>query len=363
MRLRRARSLVVTFAGPTPVLRNFLTPVAIPADSFAVDLLGRAEDWQAPEALQALYPNVQPPVLASYLQGLSEHGCLVVEGSAAAVLDAQYERSWAWDATAGLYHFGIQDPPWLDEDQATQWMQHVSAAKPPMPLLTTNEGMETVVALERPELDQGVLSVMTRRRSVRSYRTEPVALETLRDCLFAGLGVTGFLDTRLPGEEPRVPLKMAPSGGGRNPYEGYVYARSVRDLEPGIYHYSALDNTLGLVTDSLPPTSRLFAGQSWTEGAAFGILLVANFHRTMWKYPHPNAYRVVLMEAGHIAQNVALVAAERALSATPTAAVNDSAARELLGLDRVSQALVHAVFVGHPDPEAFERQNFIPHEP
>jgi len=105
----------------------------------------------------------------------------------------------------------------------------------------------------------------------------------------------------------------------------------------------------------------LFAGQDWTENAAFGILLVANFGRTMWKYPHPTAYRVVLIEAGHIGQNVALAAARHRLSATPTGAVNDTAAQHLLGLDWVQQSLVYAVFVGKAASTAFELENFVPH--
>lgn len=364
MRLRRARTLVVTFAGSTPVIRNFMTHHQLPVDGFTLELLSKADSWQLPEAFYSMYPGIAPSWIEAYLRGMTEQGWLIIQNSAAAALDAEYETSWAWDATAGLYHFGIQDPPWLNPVQSAQWMHHISAVKPPLPLLTTNHGLAHVVGLRRPDLEQGLFATMKRRRSVRTFEPKPVSGNALRDCLFAGLGITGFLDTQLPGEEPRVPLKMTPSGGARNPYEAYVYVKNVEGLESGLYHYSALDNSLGLLTQTpAVTTTQLFAGQDWTEGAALAILLVANFDRTMWKYPHPNAYRVVLMEAGHIGQNISLAAADHGLCATPTGAITDAAAQALLGLNRVKQALVYGLFIGHPHPEAFETQHFIPPQP
>ena len=194
------------------------------------------------------------------------------------------------------------------------------------------------------------------------YAPAPMPLETLRDCVFAGVGITGFLDTHVTGEARQIPLKMTPSGGGRNPYEAYVWALRVNDLPPGIYHYSAIDNSLGLVTDS--PTvslNELLVGQYWAEDTGAVILLVANFRRTAWKYLHATAYRVVLIEAGHIAQNISLAAADHGLSATPTAAYNDTAAQQLLNLNWIKESLVYAVLIGLPHPAALELKDFTPH--
>jgi SagB-type dehydrogenase family enzyme len=120
----------------------------------------------------------------------------------------------------------------------------------------------------------------------------------------------------------------------RNPYEAFVYALKVDGLPSGVYHYSAIDNTLGLLNSS-PHCSatELLVGQYWAEQANAIILLVANFERTMWKYPNPTAYRVLLIEAGHIAQNMCLAASDHHLTTTPTAAICDTHAHELLGLD------------------------------
>jgi hypothetical protein len=42
---------------------------------------------------------------------------------------------------------------------------------------------------------------------------EPMKLDALRDCLFAGMGITGFLDTHLP-EPTLLGRSRAPIGTG-----------------------------------------------------------------------------------------------------------------------------------------------------
>ncbi|MDQ2081756.1 hypothetical protein RA307_16345 [Xanthobacteraceae bacterium Astr-EGSB] len=91
---------------------------------------------------------------------------------------------------------------------------------------------------------------MRRRRSFRGFSDQPVALGDLGDGLFAGLGITGCV--RGSFDEGSLPLSMTPSGGGRNPYEAYVYVRRVGGLAPGTCHYSALDHRSRLPTAADP---------------------------------------------------------------------------------------------------------------
>lgn len=335
---------------------------AVPCTALAVDLLLRAADWQPLHALYRPYRGVDPSMITQHLLELHQRGFLVAEGTAAAQLDREYEERWHWGPVAGFYHFGVKEPPWMAPQQATAWMHHLSLNVPPVPLFMTNEEFSTVKAFDPPDLEYGVLGVMNRRRSIRSYTNEPIAIDALRDCLFAGLGITGYIDTEVPGSARYLPLKMAPSGGARNPYEAYVYVQNVADLPSGVYHYSAVENSLGLITDT-PAISAgdLLVGQHWANDAAAVVLLVANFERTMWKYRHPMAYRAVLIEAGHIGQNILLAAAERGLNGMPTAILSDLAAQRVLGLNWIRQTLVYALIVGVPRPDAFEVKNFRRH--
>jgi SagB-type dehydrogenase family enzyme len=144
---------------------------------------------------------------------------------------------------------------------------------------------------------------------------------------------------------------MTPSGGARNPYELYVYARNVIDLEPGFYHYDALRHNLGLVRPSTVNVPEMLGTQKWPAKAAAIIFLVAHFPRTMWKYHLPMAYRIVMMEAGFICQNVALAATHHGLSAVPSGAIKESVIEGYLGTPPLESAILFTISIGKVKPD------------
>ena len=145
---------------------------------------------------------------------------------------------------------------------------------------------------------------------------------------------------------------MTPSGGARNPYEAYVWAQNVDGLARGIYHYSATTHALTRVNDvpDFPPQD-LVQAQDWADQMSATILLVGVLGRTGWKYMEPNAYRVVLIEAGHIAQNIMLAATEQNLTCCPTAALVHGRISALLKLEKLTHAPIYALTLGHPGPD------------
>jgi nitroreductase len=68
----------------------------------------------------------------------------------------------------------------------------------------------------------------------------------------------------------------------------------------------------------------------------------------MWKYRHPLSYRMVTLEAGHIAQNLLVAASDLGLAAFPSGAVSDSAVEAALRLGGADIAVLYAVVVGRP---------------
>jgi len=184
---------------------------------------------------------------------------------------------------------------------------------------------------------------MRRRRSERKFLDEPVGLRALADCLFAGNGIVDFVVDKDFG---RLPLTMTPSGGARNPYELYVYANRIEKLKPGFYHYSALSRDLGLVRPGRVNVQEMLAGQKWPTTAGAIIFLTAFFPRTMWKYHMPLAYRVVMMEAGFIGQNIALAATHHGMSAVPSGALDNGLVERYLGLPEVETAVVLSLSLG-----------------
>jgi nitroreductase len=63
----------------------------------------------------------------------------------------------------------------------------------------------------------------------------------------------------------------------------------------------------------------------------------------------PNAYRVVLIEAGHIGQNIMLAATAKGLTACPTAALSHSVIRDAIGLERMTDTPIYALTIGVPE--------------
>lgn len=79
-------------------------------------------------------------------------------------------------------------------------------------------------------------------------------------------------------------------------------------------------------------------GQAFLGQANVCFVLSAIFQRTRWKY-RERAYRSVMLEAGHIGQNLCLAAASMGLGACPVGAFLDEALNDLLGVNGEEEAL------------------------
>jgi len=76
--------------------------------------------------------------------------------------------------------------------------------------------------------------------------------------------------------------------------------------------------------------------------------MTAVTERSMWKYPNSHAYRVLLLDAGHLGQTFHLVCTQLGLAPFTTAATDDLAIEETLGLDGVSEFPIYAAATGLP---------------
>ncbi len=66
----------------------------------------------------------------------------------------------------------------------------------------------------------------------------------------------------------------------------------------------------------------------------------------MWKYGRARAYRVVLLETGHLCQTFCLTATRLGLAPFSTAALKDSLIEKTLGLDGISESILYVAGVG-----------------
>lgn len=343
MQLRAARTLVFTRQEGGLLGCNFLTKSVFGCDSALLDLLAETPDWTDAQAITDGTFDGD----AAGVESLIRHSALTVAGSELARREEEYLSEWRWSIPTGLLHFCLDDAEIISLEESEALQRKRIETEPQPELFLRNRGRLPVTPLPDADRSDDLLALMARRRTVRAAASPSIGLPQLSDCLFAGMGITGETWNVVG----RLPLGMTPSGGARNPYEAYVFARRVDGLAPGIYHYSAADHDLGLVGKQLPKFSTLVGGQNWADEMPCLLVLVADLRRTMWKYEDPNAYRVVLIEAGHIGQNVMLAATRRGLSACPTAALAHGRMREALGLGRITDAPVYAMTLAVPGTE------------
>jgi len=179
------------------------------------------------------------------------------------------------------------------------------------------------------------------RRSIRVFRPKPLSLGQLGYLLWAATGIQRT--------ERDYEFRTAPSAGALYPLETYVVANQVRDLEPGIYHYGIPDHQLERIrTGSLGRQIAAAAlGQDMCAAAPAVFVWTAIFARSTWKYGQ-RAYRYIYLDAGHIAENLALAAASLGLGTCQIGALFDDEVNKLLDVDGAQESVIYMSVVGLP---------------
>ncbi|QQE80166.1 SagB/ThcOx family dehydrogenase [Alicyclobacillus sp. SO9] len=171
------------------------------------------------------------------------------------------------------------------------------------------------------------------RRSRLMDTVGDVTVEQLSQLLWAGNGLTG--DDRF--------YRTAPSGGALYPCELYVISRH-SSLKAGIYHYRSLQHGVEYL-DSKFDWASLFVPGTEPKGASLLIVTTAVFQRSFFKYGE-RSYRFILLEAGAIAQNIALAACDMNLGVLPHGGYSDVEVERQLQIDGIDESVVHVVAVG-----------------
>lgn len=195
-------------------------------------------------------------------------------------------------------------------------------------------------APEPEEDDANLWEVMGKRRSERRFSGEEISsLRTVAKLLWTAQGTTSY--------RGGIPLRTAPSAGALYPVETYVLALRVEGLRTGIYHLNARDFRLEKHRD-LDDKNDLGAaamGQRFVGRAPLVFVFTAVFRRNMHKYGH-RGLRYILLDAGHICQNLMLGATALGLKSCPVAAFFDESMNELMGVDGEEEAVLYLMPVG-----------------
>lgn len=184
------------------------------------------------------------------------------------------------------------------------------------------------------------------RGSCRRFSQAPLPLACLSTLLRYGYGLGDAyrIDAWETFERP------VPSGGGCYPLELYLFARRVEGLEEGSYHYCVREHALELLgpAPSLRTVEELFLGQPWLGDAQVLVLVTAIPNRVLHRYSE-RGYRYLLIEAGHLGQNLSLVASASSCASLCLGGFLDDEVAKVLGLDSALELPLYGVALGVPE--------------
>lgn len=144
--------------------------------------------------------------------------------------------------------------------------------------------------------------------------------------------------------------RTSAAGGSRHELEAYVAVSAVEGVTPGLYHYNVLEHSLELLDPAFTRerATHLSFDQEAVAEAPVTVFLTAVIERMSSKYRAPRAYRVMLMNAGHLAQTFALTATALGLGPFQTAAFRDSELEDALGVDGIAETALYVLAAGIP---------------
>jgi len=185
------------------------------------------------------------------------------------------------------------------------------------------------------------VNLVEKRKSLRKYADEPITLEELAYLLWGTQGVKTVTDRP-------VSFRTVPSAGSRHPFETYMLVNQVSGLEPGLYRYLALSHQLARmngfdgIREDLTSAS---LKQKHVYNSAVTFSWVAIPERTTWRYGN-RGFRYIHLDAGHVCQNLYLLAESIDCGVCAIAAFDDDMANNALHLDGENQFVIYLASLG-----------------
>lgn len=227
-----------------------------------------------------------------------------------------------------------------------EWEPHQRKGIPPPQLEKPYPNDGVLIELMSPDdTNLGNISlakVIRQRESRRKYTSEPLSLEELSFLLWATQGLKSVDQNKV------WTRRTVPSGGSRHPFETYLIVNRVEGLEPGVYRYLPIEHKLLLVNNKkrLPhQVSEACYEQTFVGESAVVFVWAAIPYRTEWRYS-VIAYKDILVEAGHVCQNLYLACEAIGAGTCAILAYDQKAMDNLIGVDGTNEITVYLAPVG-----------------
>lgn len=204
----------------------------------------------------------------------------------------------------------------------------------------------TIISLPaaRPEtLERNDLYAAIRdRQSHRKFDTKPLTLDELSFLLWSTQGIKKVLANGV------ATIRTVPSGGARHPFETYLAVNWVDGLKPGMYRYLPVDHQLEYLfeDDSLiDQLKKCGVGQRFVGECAVCFIWSCIPYRGEWRYTIA-AHKVMLLDAGHVCQNLYLACEAIGCGTCAVGAYNQKLIDDFLHLDGNDEFVVYMSPVG-----------------
>lgn len=185
-----------------------------------------------------------------------------------------------------------------------------------------------------------LFEVIRTRRSGRDFRKLPIDIETVGTLLKYSCGISSSRE--------KMQSRAQPSGGGRFPLEVYpIVFRGSESLPAGLYHYNVKEHALDVLWQryfSRDDIAGLFT-YPWVQNASAAIVITGIFRRNQDKYGE-RGYRYMLLETGHIGQNIYLNSTALDLKCCALGGTRDEAIEKLIDIDGIHESVLYALALG-----------------
>lgn len=183
------------------------------------------------------------------------------------------------------------------------------------------------------------LKIANSRKSRRKFKTDVyMTIEELSFLLWTTQGVKESTKTNTK--------RTVPSAGARHPFETYLFISRVTGLEKGMYRYLPLEHKLCLLftEDNLEEKmDEALGNQNWNSAVCFIWSTIP--YRMEWRYSI-NSQKVILLDAGHVCQNLYLACESIEYATCAIGAYDQKKLDNVLRIDGLDEISVYAAPVG-----------------
>lgn len=186
--------------------------------------------------------------------------------------------------------------------------------------------------------------LIKKRSSFRNFIGKSISIRALSEILYYSAGVT-----RQNKIKAGNPLRACPSAGAKYPLEIYPLVLSSKEIIPGLYHYNPINNNLDILNQHVEGKevdSIWMKLQPWFKKASVLLIITAIFHRTTDKYKE-RGILYPYIEAGHLAQNVYLIAGSVGLGCCAIGGLHEQQIIQLLDINAREEYPIYYIALGY----------------